>query len=214
VDAPSPGLTDFALEHMLEPELADELLSCTPEGHLVVQVRGEAMTRTDGLLLCTDNLVIRPLARRMQGRVVPEVFARLSSLQGDGYLVLAHQGETFHVVRLDGDLCFFVEPFLWAMDPGLLWDVGILPGTRRGDEPIHLVRAAGEGTLAFRAPGRVVSLKVAADRPARVRRGRLVGWVGAVVPWADPTGRFLRCEGEGAVFVWFPPTPAGAGPTP
>ncbi|RMG94287.1 MAG: hypothetical protein D6705_16580 [Deltaproteobacteria bacterium] len=207
------SLTEFALGCMLEPEERAATLSCTDEGHLLVRVAGETMTRTDGLLVCTENLVVRPLARRMQGRVVPEVFARLAALEGDGYLVLAHQGERFHVVDLEGDLCFFVEPYLWAMDAGLLWDVGVVPGTRR-DRPIPLVRAAGEGMLAFRVPGRLVAIKVADDRPIRIARDRLVGWVGAVVPRADPEGPFLRCEGEGAVLVWFPRAPADGSSAP
>ncbi len=206
MDAAAPSLTEFALSCMLEPDDHGQSLVRTAEGHLLVRVAGETMTRIDGLLVCTDNLVIRPLARRMQGRVVPEVFARLAALAGEGYVLLAHGGEHFHVVRLEGDLCFFVERYLWAMEPGLLWDVGVVPGTRR-DAPIPLVRAAGEGALAFRAPGRIATVKVAEDRPVRIARRRLVGWVGAVVPAADPSGPFLRCEGEGAVLVQFPVAP-------
>jgi uncharacterized protein (AIM24 family) len=198
-----PGVTEFAFGRLLSPELATEPLVLTDDGHLLVAVAGETMTRTDSMLLCTENLEIRPLNRRMQGRAVPEVFRRLVVTEGDGYLLLARENETFHILRLERDLCFFVENYLWALDSTLMWDVGVLPGTRASD-PIALVRAAGEGLLALRVPGQLVAIKVAQDKPYRVHESGLVGWVGNVIPQREPDVPFLHCEGEGAVFVMLP----------
>ena len=198
-----PGVTEFAFGRLLSPDDAPEPLVLTDDGHLLVAIRGETMTRTDSMLLCTENLEIRPLNRRMQGRAVPEVFRRLVVTDGDGYLLLAREKETFHILRLERDLCFFVEKYLWSLDSTLMWDVGVLPGSRSSG-PIPLVRAAGEGLLAIRVPGEIVAIKVSNEHPHRVHESGLVGWVGNVIAQHEPDVPFLHCEGEGAVFVLLP----------
>ncbi|NVB42638.1 hypothetical protein G6O69_32750 [Pseudenhygromyxa sp. WMMC2535] len=204
-----PGVTSFAFSRLLTPEPGTDSLSLTHEGHLLVNVVGETMTRTDALLLCSENLEIRPLNRRMQGRAVPEVFRRLASLEGEGYLIISRENERFYPLRLERDLCFFVEPLLWALDASLMWDVGMLPGSRGSSESIGLVRVAGEGMIALRVAGELVAVKISPERPHRVHRDGFVGWVGNVVPSAERNSPFLRCEGEGAVFVALP---EGEGP--
>jgi hypothetical protein len=201
-----PGVTSFAYARLLNPRPDAQPLSLTEEGHLMVTVRGEIMTRTDSLLLCSENLEIRPLNRRMQGRAVPEVFQRLASFEGDGHLVLSRQHEHFFPLLLQRDLCFFVESYLWALDAGLMWDVGKLPGSR-GVHPIQLVRVAGEGPIALRVPGELVAVKIAPERPYRVHHDGFIGWVGNVVPHMESSSPFLHCEGEGAVLVSLPGMP-------
>jgi hypothetical protein len=203
VEAEIPDVTSFAFGRLLMPEQVTETLSLTADGHLLVSVRGETMTRTDSVLVCSENLEIRPLNRRMQGRAVPDVFRRLASLEGEGYLVLSRENERFYPFRLMRDLCFFVEPFLWALDSTLMWDVGMLPGSR-GSRPIQLVRVAGEGAVALRVPGELVAIKVSPERPHRVHADAFVGWVGNVVPSMAEEAPFLHCAGEGAVFVSLP----------
>ena len=208
---PIPGITDFAYGRLLNPEDATHAISTTADGHLMVRVRGEIMTRTDALLLCSENLATRPLNRRMQGRAVPQLFQRLVSLEGEGHMVLGREDEHFYALRLKRDLCFFVEHVLWALEATLMWDVGALPGSRE-EGAITLVRAAGEGVLAVRVPGELVAVKIAPDRPYRVHIEGFVGWVGNVVPRMERGVPFLHCEGEGAVFVSLPrPTAGGAG---
>lgn len=201
---PAPvDVSEFAFSRLLSSDARPETLSLTPDGHLVVSVRGEIMSRTDDLLLCSDNVRMRPLNWRMQGRQVEEVFHRLAAIEGEGYFVLSRESGAFHVVRLDRDLCFFVESKLWALESTLMWDVGTLPGSR-GERQIQLVRVAGEGLIAMRVPGDLVTIKVTPDRPHRVRTDAFVGWVGHVVPAMDDYVDYLRCEGEGAVFVSLP----------
>lgn len=198
-----PGITEFAYGRLLNPEDQRRPLQVTAEGHLMVRVNGEIMTRTDALLLCSENLATRPLNRRMQGRAVPDVFQRLVSLEGEGHMVLSREDEHFYALDLRRDLCFFVERVLWAIEASLMWDVGSLPGSRAVTQTT-LVRAAGEGALAVRVPGELVAVKIAADRPYRVHIDGFVGWVGNVVPRMERGVPFLHCEGEGAVFVSLP----------
>ena len=198
-----PGVTSFAFSRLLTPDESAQTLTLTEEGHLRVAIRGETMTRTDAMLLCSENVQVRPLNRRMQGRAVPEVFRRLVAVEGHGYLVLSREDERFYPLRLERDLCFFLERSLWALDAGLMWDVGMLPGTRES-KPIQLVRVAGEGEVAIRVGGELVAIKVSPDRPHRVRADAFVGWVGNVIPTAMAKGDFIHCEGEGAVFASLP----------
>ncbi|GEM_PF-1384645 len=208
-----PGVTSFAFSRLLTPEPGTDTLSLTREGHLLVHVSGETMTRTDALLLCSENLEIRPLNRRMQGRAVPSVFRRLASLEGEGYLIIAREHESFYPLRLERDLCFFVESALWALDASLMWDVGMLPGSR-GNSNISLVRVVGEGMVALRISGELVAVKISPERPHRVHANGFVGWVGNVVPTAEKSSPYLRCEGEGAVFVALPEAKARVSDVP
>lgn len=198
---PIPGVTEFAFGRLLNPARDTPTLSLTADGHLMVTVRGEMMTRTDAVLLCSENLEVRAVNRRMQGRAVPEVFQRLVSMEGEGHLVLSREHERFLALQLQRDLCFFVESYIWAMESTLMWDVGQLP---RANRTIQLVRIAGEGAVALRVPGELVAVKIAPERPYRVHRSGFVGWVGNVVPHLEPEIGFLHCEGEGAVFVCLP----------
>lgn len=200
----TPDLASFAAERLLSPAAQLDTIGLTREGHLLVNVRGETLTRTDALLLCSENIAIRPLNRRMQGRAVPEVFKRLASLAGEGFLVLSREREHFHAMRLRRDLCFFVERYLWALDSTLMWDVGMLPGSR-GHRDVSLVRVAGEGLVAIRVPGELVAVKISHERAHRVHVDAFVGWVGNVVPTLERDVPYLRCDGEGAVFVSLPP---------
>ncbi|MEX1362055.1 MAG: hypothetical protein AB1Z98_02965 [Nannocystaceae bacterium] len=200
-----PGVTEFAFARLLNPEEPAASLSLTAEGHLMVRVNGEMMSRTDALLVCSENLETRPLNRRMQGRAVPEVFRRLVSLEGEGHMVLSHEDERFFPLQLQRDLCFFVEQYLWALESTLMWDVGALPGSR-GAREMNLVRAAGEGLLALRVPGELTAIKIAHERPYRVHIDGFVGWVGNGVPRMELDVPYLHCEGEGAVFVSLPGT--------
>jgi hypothetical protein len=200
---PIPAVTEVAFGQMLAATLGEEPLSLTEEGHLLVSVRGEMMTRTDDLLVASEDLEIRPLNRRMQGRAVPEVFQRLAALEGRGFLLMSRRNERFVAVRLERDLCFFVEQYLWAVDVSLMWDVGLVPGSR-GRRPVPLVRVAGEGVVALRVPGELATFKVAPGRAHRVHVDAFVGWVGNVIPSLVASQPFVHCEGEGAVFVALP----------
>lgn len=208
---PIPGITDFAYGRLLNADDSTQSLAITADGHLMVRVHGEIMTRTDALLLCSENLATRPLNRRMQGRAVPQVFQRLVSLEGEGHMVLSREDQHFYALQLRRDLCFFVEFVLWALEDSLMWDVGSLPGSRT-DHEIPLVRAAGEGSLAVRVPGELVAVKIAPERPYRVHIDGFVGWVGNVVPRMERGVPFLHCEGEGAVFVSLPRPDAPVAP--
>lgn len=211
-DAPPASkrpVTAFTFARLLNPDDRADTLELTREGHLVVTVRGEILARIDSLLLGSQNLEPRPVHRRMQGREISEVFQRLVCLEGEGHMVLGCDGERYFLLELRRDLCFFAERYLWAVECSLMWDVGVLPGSRP-HEPIALVRLAGAGSLALRVPGDLVAIKIALHRPYRVRRERFVGWVGSVVPrLQDPD--FLHCEGEGAVLVTLPGSGRGTG---
>jgi hypothetical protein len=65
--------------------------------------------------------------------------------------------------------------------------------------------------VALRVAGELVAVKVSPERPHRVHASGFVGWVGNVVPAAERRSPFLRCEGEGAVFVALPGGRANSG---
>lgn len=202
--AAAPGVTAFAFARLLNPAPGVATLTLTHEGHLMITLSGELVARTDALLLASENLETRPLKRRMQGRAVPDVFHRLVTLEGEGHMILAREDESFYPLQLQRDLCFFVEERVWAIESSLMWDAGLVPGSRSSASPIPLVRIAGEGKIALRVPGELVAIKIAPHRPYRVRDRGFVGWVGNVVPRMVGRYGFVHCEGEGAALVSLP----------
>ena len=201
---PIPGITDFAYGRLLNADDTTQSLAITADGHLMVRVNGEIMTRTDALLLCSENLATRPLNRRMQGRAVPQVFQRLVSLEGEGHMVLSREDQHFYALQLRRG------PVLLrgggAVGARGLADVGRGLAARLAHGPRDPAGAgcAGEGALAVRVPGELVAVKIAPERPYRVHIDGFVGWVGNVVPRMERGVPFLHCEGEGAVFVSLP----------
>lgn len=197
-----PAVTAFAFARLINPDDRTEPLELTHEGHLVVTIRGDMMARVDGLLFGSQNLIPKPVQQRMHGRAVTDVFQRLVSLEGEGHLVLAREGERFVLLELRRDLCFFAERYLWALESSLMWDAGIMPGSRR-ERPMSLLRVAGAGAIALRVPGDLVAVKIVPSKPYKIRRDRFVGWIGGVIPRLQDSA-FLHCEGEGAVLVTLP----------
>ena len=135
----------------------------------------------------------------------PQVFSRLVSVEGEGYLVLSREQRALLPAP-----CFSATSVssprstCGLSTPGLMWDVGLLPGSRNRPSPCSLVRTAGEGAVALRVPGGLVAIKVTPDRPYRVRDVGMVGWVGNVIPRVSEDPSIIRCEGEGAILINLP----------
>ncbi len=206
-----PGLTEFVFNNLIVPRQDAPPISLTPGGHLCINVNSDMYVRVDDVLLREEALKVEALASRGPGG--HEAMTGISKVSGRGTMVLSRGSGVFQPLRLRDDTCFFVASAVWAFDRGLLWEGGVLPGSRGSSETrtgqvraaaVSLLRLKGNGLLALRSSGACVAIKVAADSPTRVRAQGLLGWVGRMIPVLEPGGSYVRCEGEGALLLDLP----------
>ncbi|HRI07272.1 MAG TPA: AIM24 family protein [Nannocystaceae bacterium] len=201
-DAELTGLTEFAFNRLLRPQEGGASLSCGASGHLMIAVRGEVAACLEGAVTLSESLQIRRLSPRSRGVRIDGGLAHLVGVSGEGHVVIAPQGQVFHVVRLRRDTCYLRESVVWALEGEVGVDVGLLPGSRRdGSEGVSMLRLHGDGTVALRVPGEVIAVSVRPESPQRVAGDAILGWIGGVVAVVDSTSPLLRCEGEGTVLV-------------
>ncbi len=194
------GLTELAVERLLEGP-ASAPISLLGSGHLLVEVDPAMLVRIDSASLVGDGLRVRRLPRRAFGGA-EEGDGPLAIVDGRGKVIFARAEGQFHIVRLRRDHCYFREDALFAADPSLQWEVGVMPGSRSDQgEGAAFVRIVGDGVIAIHCRGDLVTVKVTPERAQRVLPGALLGWIGDVVALAEPGLPGLRCEGQGAILL-------------
>ncbi|MCA9689088.1 MAG: AIM24 family protein [Nannocystaceae bacterium] len=199
-DPEIPTITQYTFDRLIGAGGETSALSRTYGGHLQVVVRGEMLVRPTRVLAADECLQLRPVASRTSAPEAARTFACVRVI-GDGVLVVAREGGEFIPLRLREDTCFFASDALWALEPSLSWEIGALPGSRRDGAPIELVRVKGTGLVALRVASPILAVKVTPGSRRRILADALVGWIGGVVVGVDDDRDFLRCEGEGAVYV-------------
>lgn len=196
------GLTELAVERLVDAREGGPF-ALLEGGHLIVEVDSAMLVRVDAVTLIGDGLRVRPLPRRIAAGDAPGD-GPLALVDGRGGVIFAREGGTFHVVRLRRDRCFLREAALWAAEASLHWEHGVMPGTRGADgegEGAPFVRIHGDGVVALRTVGDLITVKVTPERAQRVEPSALLGWIGNVVALAEPGLPLLRCEGEGALLL-------------
>jgi hypothetical protein len=198
------GVTEFVFQRMLAPSRGVPAISLTPGGHLQLLVNESMLVRAAEVLLVEESLEVASAC-------ADEERVGMSRVTGVGVMVLGRDSGTFVPLRLRQDACFFVASAIWAVERGLHWEGGVLPGSRAASAAedtdrgaVSLLRINGNGLIALRVAGECAAFKVSARAPVRVRARGLLGWIGRVVPEALPGGEYIRCEGEGAVLLELP----------
>jgi uncharacterized protein (AIM24 family) len=192
---------------MLRPSDGGEPLEIGAGGVLIARVNHRLISRTQGVMVSSGELGFEPATRRVRGKQSDEIFgtgdAQLFVVTGEGYLVASACGEVFSAVRLDGDVVYVREEYVFAFDPNLRWENGRIPGSE-----FHVAQFRGKGCVAIRTPKDLLSVKLSAERVMYVESEVLAGWIGGVVPrLVKPAagGRastpFVECSGEGVVLL-------------
>jgi len=95
------------------------------------------------------------------------------------------------------------EDRVLAFEGSLSWEAGTVPGA-----DVRMLQFRGRGTVALEIGETPIAIKVTDDRPTLLSSGRLVGWVGRLVPHgARPPGDGAEapfqviCQGEGVVLI-------------
>jgi uncharacterized protein (AIM24 family) len=179
----------------------------TPAGALRVSVVDEAHVRADGVLAGAGTLQWQAAHRRSQGRRSAEEMgtpgARFFRLTGSGDVWIAGAPARWMPLALMEDVLYVREDRVLAFEGSLSWEAGTVPGA-----DVRMLQFRGRGTVALEISETPVAIKVTDDRPTLLSAGRLVGWVGRLVPHgARPPGDGAEapfqviCQGEGVVLI-------------
>jgi uncharacterized protein (AIM24 family) len=190
----------------------------TPEA-VRVEVRGELLVRTAGLLGWTGLIEARAEFKRFRGRITDKPFgwgpARMHRLVGTGTAWLGVMGRTFLAVDLGDESVYLREDWVFGFEEPVMFENGRVPSEVAPD--LDLVHLSGVGQVLLAMPGPLRSTEVRHDAPVTVPLQHWVGWQGQLSPrvvalgWEGPEGTpapAVELSGEGVALLC---VPAGSG---
>ena len=180
-----------------------------------IQVRGEMLTRLDGLVASWGSLTMKPELKRFRGKATDKPFGegsrRMLRASGEGRYVISREGRCFTALELADEPAYFREEVLFAFEESILFENGRVPS--KGGTDLHLVHLRGRGKLLLATFGVPRAVDVQKGEPLRFPMDQLVGWHGpliqprlvAMVEEAPELGVALELAGEGRALLDVPP---------
>jgi uncharacterized protein (AIM24 family) len=186
----------------------------TPEA-VRVEVQGEVLVRTAGLLGWTGVIEAKAEFKRFRGRVTDKPFgwgpARMHRLLGTGTAWLGVMGRTFLAVDLGDESVYLREDWVFGFEEPVMFENGRVPSEVAPD--LDLVHLSGVGQVLLALPGPLRSTEVRHDAPVTVPLQHWVGWQGQLSPrvvalgWEGPEGTpapAVELSGEGVALLCVP----------
>src|SRR5581483_11159563 len=167
--------------------------------------QGGVHVRAGAALASLGDLPWEPALRRIRGRSSGEVLGSAARpfyrLSGEGEVCVAGAGNHHVALALDDDILYVREDRVLAFDGGVSWEAGRIPG-----EGLRMLQFRGRGRVVVELHGAPAAIRVSDVAPARVARGRLLGWVGRIVARRghDQGPLPIECEGEGVILLEAP----------
>ncbi len=179
----APSLAELTRALAIAPADAGEPFEATSE-IVVVRVRGEVLTRLEGLLAATGGLSYLPEMKRFRGRATDKAFGdgerRMVRASGRGTLVLAARERIFMPVELADDSAYFREDSIFAFEESIVFENGRVPSKIAPD--LHLVHLRGRGRVLLGSAGPLHATAVVSGEPVAIPMAVLLGWHGGLTP--------------------------------
>jgi uncharacterized protein (AIM24 family) len=178
---------------------------------VLIQVRGEMLTRLDGLVASWGTVTMKPELKRFRGKATDKAFGegsrRMLRASGEGRYVISREGREFTRLELDDEPAYFREEVLFAFEESILFENGRVPSKSGPD--LHLVHLRGRGKLLLATHGTPRAVDVQKGEPLRIPMEQLIGWHGpllqprlvSMVEEAPELGIALELAGEGRALV-------------
>jgi tetratricopeptide (TPR) repeat protein len=177
-----PDLASYAGARLVVPLPADPF--GTDGRNLTVSVRGEMLSRIDGLFAARGTLQIQPAMKRFRGKATDKPFGegamRMHRVSGEGALLYRARGRRFTALDLAGEAGYFREEAVFALEEPVVFENGRVPSKLPTE--LNLVHLRGRGRFLLASEGEPVAVEVVSGVPLRVPLVALVGWVGALTP--------------------------------
>jgi Flp pilus assembly protein TadD len=216
-----PAATDLAPESMAQFTSARMLDVPRAEAafavgatEVVIYVRGEILTRLDGLVASWGSVSLKPELKRFRGKATDKPFGdgprRMLRASGEGRFVLAREARHFSALELGDEPAYFREEVLFSFEESVLFENGRVPAKSGAD--LHLVHLRGRGKLLLVTNGPPKAVDVKKGEPLRIPMDQLVGWHGpliqprlvSIVEDAPDLGIALELAGEGRALIDVP----------
>ncbi len=178
---------------------------------VMIQVRGEMLTRLDGLVASWGSLTMKPELKRFRGKATDKPFGegarRMLRASGEGRYVISREGRVFTALELGDEPAYFREEILFAFEESILFENGRVPSKSGTD--LHLVHLRGRGRILVVTSGTPKAVEVHKGEPLRIPMDQLIGWHGpliqprlaAIVEEAPEMGVALELAGEGRALI-------------
>ncbi len=177
-----PGLAGYAAARLVVP--GPEAPFSVEGRTLTIAVRGELMTRIDGLYAARGALEMLPAVKQFRGRATDTAFGegarRMHRVRGEGVLLYLAEGRRFTALDLGSEASYFREEMVFALEDSVTFENGRV--TAKGAPDLNLVHLRGRGRFLLVTQGEPAALEVAARQPLRVPLEALVGWLGGLTP--------------------------------
>ena len=213
-EAQAPSMAQFTQSSRLAIPEGGGGFSIGPS-EVLIQVKGEMLTRLDGLVASWGQVSMKPEMKRFRGKATDKPFGdgarRMLRAAGEGRFVIAREGRRFTALELADEPAYFREETLFAFEESVLFENGRVPG--RSGLDLHLVHVRGKGKLLLCTAGVPKAVDVVRGEALRIPMDQLVGWHGpliqprlvAIVEEAPEMGVALELSGEGRALLDVPP---------
>ena len=93
---------------------------------VLIQVRGEMLTRLDGLVASWGSLTMKPELKRFRGKATDKPFGdgsrRMVRASGEGRYVISREARCFTALELGDEPAYFREEVLFAFEESILFE--------------------------------------------------------------------------------------------
>jgi hypothetical protein len=212
-EAATESMAHYTAEKRLDVPVAEASFGIGPN-EVVIHVRGEVLTRLDGLVASWGSTALKPELKRFRGKATDKPFGdgarRMLRAAGEGRFVVAREGRYFTALELGDEPAYFREEILFAFEESILFENGRVPS--KGGNDLHLVHLRGHGKLLLVTNGIPRSVDVLRGEALRIPMDQLVGWHGPliqprlvpIVEEAPEMGVALELAGEGKALIDVP----------
>jgi uncharacterized protein (AIM24 family) len=181
------------------------------QSEILIHVRGEMLTRLDGLVASWGSVTMKPELKRFRGKATDKPFGegprRMLRASGEGRYVISREGRSFTALELGDEPAYFREEVLFAFEESILFENGRVPSKSGTD--LHLVHLRGRGKLLLVTTGTPKAIEVRKGEPLRIPMDQLIGWHGPliqprlapIVEEAPEMGVALELAGEGRALI-------------
>jgi Flp pilus assembly protein TadD len=212
---PLPSMSEYTSARRLTMPAGDGGGFAIGPSEVLVHVRGEMLTRLDGLVASWGSVSMKPELKRFRGKATDKPFGdgarRMLRATGEGRFVISREGRQFTALELGDEPAYFREETLFSFEESILFENGRVPSKAGSD--LHLVHLRGRGRLLLVTAGVPKSVDVLRGEALRIPMDQLVGWHGPliqprlvpIVEEAPELGVALELAGEGRALIDVPP---------
>jgi hypothetical protein len=210
----APSMAQYAQSRRLAVPVGETGSFVIGPNEILIQVKGQMLTRLDGLVASWGQVTMKPEMKRFRGKATDKPFGdgsrRMLRASGEGRFVVAREGRRFTALELADDPAYLREEALFAFEESVVFENGRVPS--RGGPDLHLVHLRGRGRLLLATTGVPQSVEVRKGETLRIPMEQLIGWHGPliqprlvpIVEDAPELGVALELSGEGRALLDVP----------